>query len=119
MRRNLNNTGKSGGLLAGYAKAGSLRKKILLSMVALLLLLGLTMALITHITLLKVLKTEFQHKGLSLARSLAANSLVDVLTQNTSRLKKLVENEKSLDSSIAYIFLTDSSGHIHLIEAFL
>ncbi|MBI5144923.1 MAG: HAMP domain-containing protein [Candidatus Omnitrophica bacterium] len=87
-----------------------LRKKILLSMIALLMLLGLAIALITHTILLKVLKTEFQHKGISLSRSIAANSLVDVLTQNTLRLKKLVENEKSLDSSIAYVFIIDSSG---------
>lgn len=90
----------------------SLRKKFLVNMVMLLLLLGLTIALITRGVLLKVLKTEFQQKGVSLSRSLAANSVVDILTQNTSRLKSLVENEKKLDNDIAYIFIMDSSGSI-------
>lgn len=81
-------------------------------MVCLLLLLGLATTFITRMILLKLLKTEFQHKGVAIARSLAANSLVDVLTHNTSRLKKLVEDEKSLDSDIAYIFIIDSSKRI-------
>ncbi len=89
-----------------------LRKKILLSMVGLLLLLGLSIALTTHAILLKVLKTEFKDKALSLSRSIAANSLVDVLTQHTSRLKQLIDNEKELDKDIAYLFIIDSSGHI-------
>ncbi|MDP2942419.1 MAG: HAMP domain-containing protein, partial [Candidatus Omnitrophota bacterium] len=95
-----------------YPKPLSLHRKILLSMVALLLLLGLSTALITHAILLKVLKAEFKSKGLIQARSIAANSLVAVLTQNASHLKKLVENEKSLDPDIAYVFIADSSDHI-------
>lgn len=95
-----------------HLKAMSLRKKILLSMASLLLLLGLTMALVTRAVLLDALKTEFQRKGISFSRSLAANSLVDVLTQNSSRLKLLIENEKRLDKDIAYIFIVDSSGRI-------
>lgn len=89
-----------------------LRRKVLLSMVTVILLLGLAMAGAAHAILLKVLKTEFQHKGISSARSIAANSVVDLLTRNTGRLKKLAENEKALDSSIAYIFITDSSGRV-------
>jgi signal transduction histidine kinase len=90
--------------------AWSLRKKILLSMVTLLLLLGLSIALITGTILLGVLKTEFQRKGISTAKSISANSIVDVLTQNTWRLKELIENEKRLDLDAAYIFITDASG---------
>ncbi len=89
-----------------------LRNKISASMVALLLSLGLVAILITHTILLKVLKAEFQHKGLTLAKSIVANSLIDVLTQNTPRLKQLIENEKKSDKDIAYIFVIDSTGHI-------
>ncbi len=108
MFKNLSSTNKIKSLSVNWG----LRKKILLSMITLLLLLGLAIALITHTILLKVLKTEFQHKGISLSRSIAANSLVDVLTQNTLRLKKLVEDEKKLDTDIAYVFIIDSSGRI-------
>jgi len=94
------------------SKVSSLRKKILLSMVCLLLFLGLTTAIITRMILLSVLKTEFQAKGVAIARGLATNSLANVLTQNKSRLEKLVENEKSLDVDIAYAFILDSGGHI-------
>lgn len=90
----------------------SLRNKILISITALLLLLGLVAVLTIRIILISGLKTEFQAKGLSSARSLAANSIVDVLTQNTSRLRKLADNEKKLDADIAYCFIIDSSGRI-------
>ncbi len=93
-------------------KSISLHNKILVSMTTLLLLLGLGTTLITRTVLLRVFRTEFQHKLLSYARSLAANSVVDILTQNSARLKKLIENEKSLDKDIAYIFIMDSSGRV-------
>jgi len=90
----------------------SLRQKILVSMVMLVLLSGLITVLVTRTILLGLLKTEFKHKGLSYARGLSANSVVDILTQNTSRLKQLIENEKSLDRDIAYAFIIDPSGRI-------
>jgi len=102
MQKNLNKT-------IGY---WNLRKKILVSMISLLLLLGLTSALITRTALLSVLRLEFRQKGINSARSLAANSIVDVLTQNTSRLKQLIVNEKNLDRDIAYVFIIDSSNRI-------
>jgi signal transduction histidine kinase len=103
---------KINNLFSRYIKVRGLRKKILVSIVGLLLLLGLSITLITRMILLNVLRTEFRHKGVAIARSLAANSLVDVLTLNASRLKKLVENEKSLDKDIAYAFIIDSSGRV-------
>src|SRR3989338_4345079 len=90
----------------------SLRKKILVAMVSLLLLLGLTSALLSQTILLSVLKTEFHRKGLNSARSLAANSISDILTRNTARLKQLIANEKNLDKDIAYVFIIDSSSRI-------
>jgi len=100
------------GLFGVYLKAMSLHRKILLSMVILLLVLGLAMVLITGTVLSRMLRTEFQHKGLSCAKSLSANSFVDVLTQNKSRLQRLIDNEKKLDKDIAYIFIVDSSGRL-------
>lgn len=112
MRKIPDNTGKRRNFSGMNPGAWTLHKKILLSMVALLLLSGLTTALITRTVLLEVLKTEFQQKGVSSARSLAANAVVDILTQNSSRLKQLVENEKKLDKDIAYIFIVDSSDRV-------
>ena len=89
-----------------------LRKKILFSMIFLLLLLGLSTALINQMILFKSLKMEYQNKGLIHARSIAAYSLVDILTQNSSRLKKLLDYEKKLDTNTAYIFITNSSGRV-------
>jgi len=89
-----------------------LRKKILFSMILLLLLFGLTTAFINQAVLFKLLKTEFQNKGLIHARSIAAYSLVDILTQNSSRLNKLLDYEKKLDKDTAYIFIINSSNRI-------
>ncbi len=106
-------TEKISGFSPGSFKQGwSLRNKILLSMVSLILLFGFSAALITRTILLSVLKTEFNRRSLSLARSIAANSVVDVLTQNTSRLNKLLDNEKELNIDTAYVFIVDSSGHM-------
>ncbi len=105
------NTSKISSSLKGNpGKVWGLRKKILLSTTVLLLLMGLTTAVTTRTILLRVLKTEFQQKGLSSARSLAASSVVDMLTENTSRLKKLIDNEKASDSDTAYIFILNSSN---------
>jgi len=89
-----------------------LRQKILLSMILLLLSLGLSIAFINQMILFKSLKTEYQNKGLIHARSIAAYSLVDILTQNNSRLKKLLDSEKKLDTDTAYIFVINSSNRI-------
>ena len=89
-----------------------LRKKILFSMIFLLLSLGLSIALINQMILFKSLKMEYQSRGLIHARSIAAYSLVDILTQNSSRLKKLLDYEKKLDTDTAYIFVINSSSRI-------
>lgn len=90
----------------------SLRRKILVTMVSLLLLLGLSSVALTQTILLNTLKTEFQLKGLNSARTLAANSVTDVLTQNTLRLKQSITNGKKLDKDIAYVFIVDSSSRV-------
>lgn len=95
-----------------FKQRGRLRNKILLNMVALILLFGLSSALVIRTILLGVLKTEFRQRSLSSARSIAANGVMDILTQNSSRLNKLLENEKKLEADIAYAFIIDSSGEI-------
>jgi len=100
------------GLFCVYPKNWSLRRKILFNMVAIFLLLSLSEILITRVILLGALKTEFQRKGLSTAKSIAANSVVNVLTQNEKRIKQLLENEERLDKDIAYVFIVDSSGRV-------
>lgn len=112
MEKATNSADRISNAFIGRPAPFSLHSKILISMVALILLLGLTTALITHAILLKVLKAEFKSKGLIHARSIAANSLVDILTQNTSHLKKLAANEKDLDPDVAYVFINDSSGRV-------
>jgi len=90
----------------------SLRKKILAAMVSLLLLSGLSSVALTQTILLNILKEEFQRKGLNSARTLSANSVTDILTQNAPRLKQLIANEKRLDKDIAYVFIIDSSSRV-------
>jgi len=113
MSKVLSSTEKIGSLSnKNFKQAWRLRNTILLSMMSLILLFGLSTALIIRTILLGVLKTEFQHRSLSSARSIAANSVVDVLTRNASRLNKLLANEKKLNTDAAYAFIVDSSGSI-------
>ena len=90
----------------------SLRKKILLNTVMLLLLLSLTIALITRTVFLNMLNSQFQSKGVSLARGLATKSIVDVLTHNKSRLERLINDEQKSDKDIAYAFILDPSHYL-------
>ncbi len=89
-----------------------LRRKMLWSMVFLLLLLGSATAFINQKILFRVLKTEFQNRGLIHARSIAANSLTGILTQNNGRLNKLLNDEKKISEDIAYIFILNSSNRV-------
>lgn len=91
---------------------GSLYKKILFRMVFLLLLSGSAITLFTRAIVFRVLKDRFELNGITHAKSIAANSLRDVLTLNTPRLKKLVENEKMFESGTAYIFIVDAEGRV-------
>jgi signal transduction histidine kinase len=103
---------KMGNLFIPLLSRAGLRKKILLGMLLLLLLFSLCLALVTHTILLSTLRKQFQSKGINIARGLAVNSAVDVLTKNKLHLNLLVNNEKLLDKDIAYIFITDSSGQL-------
>ncbi len=81
-------------------------------MTLLLMILGLAIAFTTQNIVFRVLKDQFKSNGTSHARSIAANSLVDVLTMNTRRLEKMVENESISKPDIAYIFIMGSSGNV-------
>lgn len=93
-------------------KLTGLNKKILFGTALLLMALGLAIAFTTQTIVFRVLKNQFKSNGISYARSIAANGLVDVLTMNTRRLKNLAENERMLKPDIAYIFIIDSSGNV-------
>jgi len=79
-------------------------------MVSLILLLGLSCILITSVILSHELERELKRKGISSAKGLAATSLMDILSQNSTRLKQLAENEKKSDRDTVYVFILDSSG---------
>lgn len=93
-------------------KLVGLNKKILFGTALLLMVLGLTVAFTTQNIVFRALKNQFKSCGINHARSIAANSLVDVLTMNTTRLKKLVDNESVSKSDVAYIFIVDFSGNV-------
>lgn len=90
----------------------TLHKKILVNLVAVILLLWLSDEFIHHTILYRVLKAEFQQWGIDSAKSIAANSVTDILIQNSKRLKQLLENEKRLHKGIAYIFIINSNGQV-------
>ncbi|MFZ5800366.1 MAG: HAMP domain-containing protein [Candidatus Omnitrophota bacterium] len=96
----------------------SLRRKILFGMIFLLVLFGVTTALVSRAMLLGMLKGELLQKGLIHAKSISASSLVDVLTHNSLRLEKLLDDEKKMDKDTAYIFIIDPVGRL-LAHTFL
>lgn len=93
-------------------KLGTLRNKILFSMVFLLLIAGFFIWVTARMFLETRFRSVFKEGGIKHAQVIAANSLPDVLTLNRSHLQKMVENIKSAETDIAYVFIVRSSGDI-------
>ena len=89
-----------------------LRNKITTSIVLTILLLGLSISFMMNVIVQDILREQLMGKGVFIARSLSARSTLPILTENWFDLKYLIENEKTLESDIAYVFVVDSKDNI-------
>lgn len=95
----------------------SLRRKITLDIVLVILFLGLTMTFVVTQILSSSLRREITQRGVSLAMSISNLSTDLILTENLLGLKGLADEEKGLTPDIDYIFITNAEDSL-LIHTF-
>ena len=94
------------------AKKISLRNKITLGVVLIVLFLGTSVSLVVKSILPDVLKQQLKNKGTFIARSLSARSVDSILIENWFDLKYFVEDERKIDTDVVYAFITDSGNNV-------
>ncbi len=90
----------------------SLRNKITISIVLVILFLGLAVIFVINQVLPEALRKETKLRGISMARNLSGRSLNPILTDNRFELKELVDEEKRLGEDVVYAFIMDAKGNV-------
>jgi len=92
--------------------AMKLRTKISLGIVALLSVLGLSIALLAKHAMSARLTAALHNDGLHQARGVAARSTDHVLARRMADLKTLLEDAKTVNHGVEYIYVSDSRGKL-------
>ncbi|MDW7776498.1 MAG: ATP-binding protein [Methanosarcinales archaeon] len=90
----------------------SIRVKLILSVTAILLLLGIISNVFVYQFQTGMMTSELQDKGISITRNLAENSVNPILTDDVIELQHLIENIKIAESDVAYVFILNGNGEI-------
>ena len=90
----------------------SIRTKMVLSVVGIILILGILMGSYLNVVQTNMMKVELNEKGISITRNLAENSVNPILTDNQVRLQWLVETIKDSETEVVYVFIVDESGDV-------
>lgn len=90
----------------------SLRIKFLAGAIGIVLLMGMTMIVLVKTTLYKQLHEKLEKRGVSIARSMAHESINPILTRKFFELEMLVKDFKGSEDDIEYIFVLDSHGEV-------
>jgi two-component system sensor histidine kinase VicK len=98
--------------LASYFDNLSIRTKLILNVVFIVLILGVLMGSYLNVVQTSMMKTELNEKGISVTRNLAENSVNPILTDNHVRLQWLVETIKESESEVIYVFILDERGEV-------
>ncbi len=98
--------------LASYFDNLSIRTKLILNVVFIVLILGVLMGSYLNVVQTSMMKTELNEKGISVTRNLAENSVNPILTDNHVRLQWLVETIKESESEVIYVFILDEKGEV-------
>ena len=95
----------------------SIRTKLILTVVSIILVLGVLMGSYLNVVQTNMMKTELNEKGISITRNLAENSVNPILTNNQVRLQWLVKTIKESEPEVVYVFITDERGEV-LVHTF-
>ncbi|MBU0571495.1 MAG: hypothetical protein KKC50_05580 [Candidatus Omnitrophica bacterium] len=95
----------------------SLRSKIILAIILVIMCLGSTVIFFINQVLPEALKDEVRQANIFRARNLAVRSTNLILTENLLELRELVGEEKERGRDVAYVFVIDSKGDV-LVHTF-
>lgn len=90
----------------------SIRTKMTLTVVGIILLLGIMMGSYLNVVQANMMTSELNEKGISITRNLAENSVNPILTDNQVRLQWLVETIKESEPEVSYVFIVDEYGDV-------
>jgi len=95
-----------------FAQDISLRAKLLVGIVGIVLLLGLTIILFVKNTLSQRLHGELEKRGVSIARNMALGSTNFILTERTADLQMLINDFMESEADVEYAFVQNVQGEI-------
>ena len=89
-----------------------LRVRFLIGTIGFVVALGLAVIIIVQTTLTQRLLTELQRRGVSITKGIVGESIHPVLTEDMVGLQILINDRKTSDKDIEYIFILDSQGEV-------
>ena len=90
----------------------SIRRKLIITVITIVLVLGLSMGTYLHTVQTNELTQQLQGKGLTISHALVENSINPILHNDIIKLQHLVEITKETESDVLYAFILDSSGDV-------
>lgn len=82
----------------------TLRRKILLVLVTLMVIFGATVAISIQLSVASSLRRELEKRGISIAKHLAQESINSVLARDRLALRIAASNQKKIEEDIVYIY---------------
>ena len=90
----------------------SIRRKLIITVVSIVLVLGLVMGTYIHTVQTNELTQQLQEKGITISHALVENSVNPILHNNIIKLQHLIEIIKETEPDVSYAFILDSNGNV-------
>jgi len=90
----------------------SIRTKLIITVVSIVLVLGLALGTYLHTIQTNELTHQLQGKGITISHSLVENSINPILHNNIIKLQNLVEITKETEPDVSYAFILDRNGNV-------
>ncbi len=90
----------------------SIRRKLIITVVSIVLVLGLAIGTYLHTVQIDELTQQLQGKGMTISHALVENSINPILHNDIIKLQNLVEIIKETEPDVSYAFVLDSNGNV-------
>ncbi len=90
----------------------SIRRKLIITVVSIVLVLGLVMGTYIHTVQTNELTQQLQGKGITISHALVENSVNLILHNDIIKLQNLVEITKETEPDVSYAFILDRNGNV-------
>ncbi len=90
----------------------SIRRKLIITVVSIVLVLGLVMGTYIHTIQTNELTQQLQGKGITISHALVENSVNPILHNDIIKLQNLVEITKETEPDVSYAFILGRNGNV-------